>query len=135
MTVVIDASVVGRWYFPIDGSPSASDLLRRGERVIAPDLLIPEFTNATWKAVVFGQLPVDIALEAIADFEHEIDEFVPSLLLKDRALAIALELRHSAYDCFYLALAEVRRCSLVTADQRLLKRCAGTRLANLISRL
>ena len=35
------------------------------------------------------------------------EELVPTSLLKDRALAIAIELRHP-YGCFYLALAERR---------------------------
>jgi predicted nucleic acid-binding protein len=33
------------------------------------------------------------------------EELVPVSVLRDRALAIAVELRHPAYDCFYLALA------------------------------
>jgi predicted nucleic acid-binding protein len=37
-----------------------------------------------------------------------------------------VELRHPAYECFYLALAEERRAKLVTADRRLLGRLAGT---------
>jgi len=31
---------------------------------------------------------------------------MPVSALRDRALAIAVELQHSAYNCFYLALAE-----------------------------
>jgi predicted nucleic acid-binding protein len=46
--------------------------------------------------------------------------------LAGRALEIAAELRHPAYDCFYLALAQERRAQLVTADRRLISRLAGT---------
>jgi predicted nucleic acid-binding protein len=56
-------------------------------------------------------------------------------VLKDRALAIAIELRHSAYDCFYLALAEQRTSSLVTADDRLIRRCADTPFEKLVQSL
>jgi predicted nucleic acid-binding protein len=55
--------------------------------------------------------------------------------LKDRALSIALELRHAAYDFFYLALAEGQRCQLVTADDRLVRRCADTPFAKLVQPL
>jgi predicted nucleic acid-binding protein len=48
------------------------------------------------------------------------------LVAPDRALAIAIELRHPVYDCFYLALAERNTSPLVTADERLIHRCAGT---------
>jgi predicted nucleic acid-binding protein len=47
-------------------------------------------------------------------------------VLRDRASAIAVELRHSACDCFYLALAEPNTSPLVTADEKLIRRCADT---------
>jgi predicted nucleic acid-binding protein len=65
----------------------------------------------------------------------EFEEFIPSHDLKDRALAVALELRHPAYDCFYVALAEQRGCQLVTADDRLIRRCAGTSFEQLVRAL
>jgi len=46
-------------------------------------------------------------------------------------MALALELDHPVYDCFYLALAELERNSMVTADQRLLARLSGSKLAPL----
>ena len=70
---------------------------------------------------------------------HEVakafEELVPTSVLKDRALAIAIELRHPAYDCFYLALAERRTSSLVTADDRLIRRCADTPFEKLVQSL
>jgi predicted nucleic acid-binding protein len=36
-------------------------------------------------------------------------------------------LNYATYDCFYLALAEVRSAPLVTADKRLINRLASTR--------
>jgi predicted nucleic acid-binding protein len=47
--------------------------------------------------------------------------------LAARTLELAAELRQPIYDCFYLALAEERAARLVTADQRLISRLAGTR--------
>jgi predicted nucleic acid-binding protein len=55
--------------------------------------------------------------------------------LKDRALAIAIELRHPAYDCFYLALAERSASQLVTAHDRLIRRCANTPFGKLVQSL
>ena len=43
-----------------------------------------------------------------------------------RATAIARELDHPVYDCFYLAVSEALDVPLVTADGRLLARVAGT---------
>jgi predicted nucleic acid-binding protein len=52
--------------------------------------------------------------------------------LTDRALTIAIELRHPAYNCFYLALAERSASLLVTADDRLMRRCSDTPFEKLV---
>jgi predicted nucleic acid-binding protein len=135
MTIVVDASIVTQWYLQGDDAARADRMLQTDEWLIAPDLLIPEFTNSIWKAVAFSNFSTGAAFEAIADVESEIDEFVSSLELRDRAFAIAVELRHAAYDCFYLALAEQRDCPLVTADERLIRRCAGTSFGKLVEAL
>lgn len=47
---------------------------------------------------------------------------VPSHDLADRAMALAIDLQHPAYDCFYLALAESRRVPLITQDKTLMRK-------------
>jgi predicted nucleic acid-binding protein len=135
MTLVIDASVAARWFLMLEKSDAASALLRSGERLIAPDLVIVEATNTAWKAKVFGA----VSLETVTDFVEKsarlFHELVPAADLKDRALEIALALKHPAYDCFYLALAEQRECKLITADERLQRRCAKTPFAKLVKLL
>jgi predicted nucleic acid-binding protein len=132
MTVVVDASVAVRWCFPLDRSDRADNVLRSGERLVAPDLILAELTNAAWKIVTFGGGAADVTLAMIRAVERTFDELVPSAALKDLALEMAIELRHPAYDCFYLALAQVRGIQLVTADDRLLRHCAGTRMSVLV---
>jgi predicted nucleic acid-binding protein len=51
------------------------------------------------------------------------------------SLAIALDLRHPVYGCFYLALAEARSSRLVTTDDRLLRVCARAPFAKLVRSL
>ena len=46
-------------------------------------------------------------------------------------VALARELDHPVYDCFYLALAEREGVQLLTADARLIGRLAGTARAGL----
>jgi len=46
--------------------------------------------------------------------------------LASRAFGLARRLDHPAYDCLYLALAELERTHVVTADRRLLKKLVGT---------
>ena len=132
MTIVADASVALRWLFRLGGSAKAEELLRLNDRVIAPDLVITEITNAAWKFVTFNNVATQAAMAAVREAARAFDELVPARELKDRAFAIAVELRHPAYDCFYLALAERRDALLVTADDRLLRRCADTPYRNLL---
>ncbi len=132
MTVVVDASVALRWCFQLSGSDRAEQLLRSDDRLIAPDLVIAEITNAAWKFVTFNSVPAQSAVSAVREVVKAFDELVPTTALKDRALAIAIELRHPAYDCFYLALAERSTSPLVTADERLIHRCADTPFEKLV---
>jgi len=132
MTLVVDASVAVRWHLALDGTDRADALLQSGEHLIAPDLVFPELSSAIWKSVIFASTSVDSAIAAIGSAADFFDEVVPSVALKDRALRIAIDLRHPVYDCFYLALAEQRDCWMVTADDRLIARCAGTPFGKLI---
>jgi predicted nucleic acid-binding protein len=135
MTVVVDASVAVRWLLDTPGSDRAERLIREEDHVVAPDLVMVEIANGLWKAVRFAGLAPETAAEAMAQAGTGFHELIESLALADRALAIALELQHPAYDCFYLALAEQRNAPLVTADDRLLRVCANTRYAKLVRSL
>ncbi len=129
MTVVVDASAVVRWLIAADGADEAAAIYSTHEVVVAPDLIIPEIANAFWKYVTFDGGSIEKANAAIAESASLFNEIIPSVELKDRAFSIAMELQHPIYDCFYLALAEQRNCQLVTADRRLVRRCARTRFA------
>jgi predicted nucleic acid-binding protein len=97
--------------------------------------VIAEITNAAWKFVTFDRITSESAMSAVREVVKAFDELVPTSGLKDRALAIAIELRHPAYDCFYLALAERNTSPLVTADDRLIRRCADTPFEKLVQSL
>jgi predicted nucleic acid-binding protein len=132
VTLVVDASIALGWLFDVPHSPAAQTLLQRQERLIAPDLIAAEIANAAWKFVQFDGLDAHFAADAVRQVRRLIDELVPCANLQDRAFAIAVELPHPAYDCFYLALAEQRDCRLATVDQRLVRACARTKYAALI---
>ena len=65
MTLVVDASVAMQWFFDLDRSDRAEAMLNAGEQIIAPDLVIPEITNAIWKSVAFGDRMPGVALSLI----------------------------------------------------------------------
>ena len=80
---------------------------------------MPECANILWKKVRRNELSeaeaiLSARLLARADIELE-----PMRRLLEPAMRLALALDHPAYDCTCLALAQVRSCALVTADERL----------------
>jgi predicted nucleic acid-binding protein len=135
VTIVVDASVALRWCFQLNKSDRAEELLRSNHHLIAPDLVIAEVTNAAWKFVIFDRMAAATAAAAVHEIVKAFEELVPVSVLRDRALAIAVELQHPAYDCFYLALAERSTSRLVTADERLIRRCVGTPFRKLVQSL
>lgn len=92
---------------------------------IAPDLALIELLNAGWKSERAGLITRE-QMEAMATLTPQLlGEVVPcDRPLLQGALTWCTRLDHPAYDCLYLALAEQRQATLVTADQRLLRTLA-----------
>ena len=126
MEIVIDASVAVKWFIEESGTAAAREHLGSEARLVAPDLVVAEVCNALWARVRRGWIEEMQARVAVDLVARCYEELVPAASLRERAFAMALELGHPVYDCFYLALAERRRTQLVTADSRLLTRLKGS---------
>lgn len=122
MTLVIDASVAVKLGVAEPGSDRARELVARGEKLIAPDLLPCEVASALWKKELRGDLGALERITALKASLDAFDELTPCKDLARAALDLAVSLRHPVYDCFYLVLAEMRTAVFVTADGRLLTR-------------
>ena len=118
MTLVIDASVACKCFVSEPQSDQAEELLAGDEPLIAPDLIVPEVCNVAWLKLRRCEITFDQASAMVDGLPELLDEVVSPGQLAARALAIANALAHPAYDCFYLALAELRDTRLVTADRR-----------------
>jgi predicted nucleic acid-binding protein len=127
MTVVVDASVALKWVIPEVLSDRAETLRGRADRLLAPDLLLPEAANALWKKLIRREITAREAAQALDLLMASGLDVRPSGPLLGRALELARRLRHPVYDCVYLALAQGEDATLVTADQRLLTRVARRR--------
>jgi predicted nucleic acid-binding protein len=98
-----------------------SDWTGQGCRLCAPTLWVYEMTSALCKAVHFGMLTGDEGRRAL----HLVHGMGIALIPPDHTQArLAYDWtvrlgRASAYDSFYLALAETLACELWTADRRL----------------
>ena len=113
---IIDASIAVKWVVEEEGTPEALTLLRRA-KLVAPELLVAECANILWKKIRRDELSKAEALLAARLLEAAEIELSPTLSLLEAATRIAIELDHPAYDCLYLALAIVRGCRFVTADE------------------
>lgn len=123
MILIVDASIAIKWSVEEEGADAAHALLRR-KPLMAPDLIVAEVANALWKKCRRGEIAANQLAYAFETSLRLIDELVPTKDLAERALHTATELQHPVYDCFYLALAEVRGGTFITADTRLLTRLA-----------
>lgn len=121
---VIDSSVAVKWLVAEAGSDVAATLI--GRNLVAPDIILAEIANVGWKKWRRGEIAADQAL-LLASSAAQFVNLVPSAPLTDRAAAIAIELSHPVYDCYFLALAEMSSRDLITADARLKRSTARTR--------
>jgi predicted nucleic acid-binding protein len=132
MTLVVDASVVIKLYVDEVGSERARHDLALAKALIAPGLLLAEVGNVLWRLARRGELSDAQLTKIPIELPLLFDDLVPIRELLVAALAIAREIDHPVYGCFYLALAQERGAPLVTADKRLVARVAGSRFAPLV---
>lgn len=128
MSLVVDASVVIKWFIDESLHERARQLLKGREGLHAPDLLVSEVGNIVWKKVMRGEIRERQARKITNALRDMPISFQPSMELIDRALQIALSIRHPVYDCIYIACAEMLASTFVTADERLKKAVEGTTL-------
>jgi len=119
--VVVDVSVVFKWFAPEDDSPAARALQDKmvdgGWTLLAPDLLLAEIANILWKKR--DEIPEDEALDTLRDVISSGIEFVTMGRLVSSAYEIGCRFGRTAYDSLYIALALEHNCDFVTADERL----------------
>ncbi len=122
MILVVDASVATKWFFVEPGDQLARELAEGKDVLIAPDLIVAEVCNTAWKKVSRAEASADQARAVTIELSKIFRELVSCAALVPRALDLALKLRHPAYDCFYLALAEFAKADLATADANLARK-------------
>ena len=116
--IVVDASVVAKWFVPEIHSDAAARLLGPAIVLFAPDLIVAEFANVLWKKVRRAEITRAEAGEILRAFGALPLEIRPSSSLLAAAFELAVELDRSVYDSLYLALAVAEECAMVTADTR-----------------
>jgi predicted nucleic acid-binding protein len=116
--IVVDASVVAKWYVPEEHSDSALTLLAGGSLLHAPQLLVAEFANVLARLVRRATISAEEALRWTLEMSDQDINLHSLESLRLAATTLALAANHPAYDCFYLALALNLDGQCVTADRR-----------------
>ena len=118
MKIVIDASVLIKWYLPEIHCREAEFLVGDNFEIHAPELIVPEFGNILWKKYKLGELSADETLN-LADevLKEEITFHAQPPLLRD-SLREANANGQTIYDWTYLVLALSLEAKFVTADRR-----------------
>jgi predicted nucleic acid-binding protein len=121
--VIIDASVAIKAILPNALQGYCRTLVQTFVDVqpVAPTLWLYETASAIAKAIHFKQLTEQEGRRALDQIDAlGVRLFVPDIELSRNAFDWTLRLkRASAYDSFYLALAQALECDFWTADKRL----------------
>lgn len=123
--LVVDASVVLKWFVPEIHGDAARRLLGAAHQFLSPDLLFPEVGNAIWKKVRRGELTAEEGQRLAADISSVAVETVSTRGLTIDAHALAVATGLTVYDAMYLALAVRLKTELITADDELSRTVAA----------
>jgi predicted nucleic acid-binding protein len=118
MSLVIDASVAVKWYFPEAFAEESQALLSQGKRFLAPDLLLTQVSTVLWRRVRTNLITHEEAQRVLRNLRALPLHLVPSDRLLPDALEIATLTTRTLTESIYFALALRERAPLVTADRR-----------------
>ena len=135
MIFVVDASVAVKWFVAEDLQADAMRLFDHAPRLLAPDWIIQEVAHVAFKKWRDREIGQEQAKAMVRALPNLISQLYPSASLTDRALAIAMSIKHPVYDCLYIACAEAAEGALVTADEGLCEAVRDTGYARLVRHL
>jgi predicted nucleic acid-binding protein len=128
LSLVLDASVAVKCFFPEEHTAEAQSVAVGAEDLHAPEVVLLEFDSVLCRRIRRGESSLADAEEARAKFRKIRVHLHPVLDLLDHAFAVAARTGCAPYDCVYLVLAIRLGGRMVTADARLCRSLAGTPL-------
>ncbi len=131
--MIVDASVVVKWFTTEPLHEEARKLLEIDEPLVAPDILVTEFANALWLKTIREEIDRSAAAQAVSAVSGRgIPSLVASAPYVGRAYELATNLKHPVYDCVYLAVAESMDTTFLTADRRFFVAAGGNSRVRLL---
>lgn len=130
MKYVLDSSVAFKWVVREVDSDKAdllrADFLNGIHELLAPDVYPVEVAHTLTRAERQARVTVGQARHLLVDVLTTPPQFHSYRPLLTRAVDISSPMRIGVYDCLYVALAELEKCELLTADDKLVKNLLGT---------
>ena len=124
MEVVVDASIVVKWFVEEEDSNKALKLRDRyvdgGVRIAAPELLIFEVLNALHYKNLFSESELKEISEALEAYSFNLYPLRGDYA--EKTVEVALKNNITIYDASYIALAIIRNAHMYTADEKLMRK-------------
>lgn len=121
-SLVVDSSVVAKWYLTEPGSDAAiriRDAFATGKLDIkVPTLLMYEVANALRFSGTFKVEELAVAVRSLGKYRFEM--WRPRGRLLEAAVRMSVEGDVTVYGACYVALADLTKCRFVTEDRELL---------------
>jgi len=131
--VVVDASVVVKWFVEEDYSKEAR-LLRDAYAsgvldLVAPTLLPYEVLNALKYSSAFGEDELKEVSETLDDFQLTFHDLSGSLA--EKSIELAMRKGITIYDASYVALSHLLDAFLYTADEKLIRKAKSEKIRHI----
>lgn len=124
--IIVDASVAVKWFVPEPGSEEAEALIDQDVVRAAPEHIEVEVGQALLRHRRAGGITIDHVRESLRRLAKVV-AVQPTPWFVSDAIEISDASGCSVYDGLYVAAAERWDCPVVTADQKLKNKLAGSR--------
>lgn len=122
--MILDASVVLKWFIDEEGSDKArkiqDDFIAGSSALTVPDLLLYEITNALRFNRTFKEQDIEEVLNALS--QMGLETFPVNYQVIKSAVKLAYNFNITVYDAIYAGLAFELFVDFVTADKELYKK-------------
>lgn len=97
----------------------AAAILEQADSISVPDSLRAELANVLWQWIKHRKVSMTTALEIMDDTESLIGQTLSGKDLWERALVLAVESNHPAYDTYFIAAAEREDTQVISFEKKL----------------
>jgi len=97
----------------------AAAILEQADSISVPDSLRAELANVLWQWIKHRKVSMATALEIMDDTESLIGQTLSGKDLWERALVLAVESNHPAYDTYFIAAAEREDTQVISFEKKL----------------